>query len=264
MRDDGDGDGWGNAKSVSAKSVSAKSVSDREADPVATGSWEPGPPSARAMAPGAVGGAIIPLAVYYSVRPHLGGDAPALIVAGIPAAAWVAIQWARQRRIDPIGSIVLFGFVAGVLVSLAMGGSAFVLKVRDSGFTCLFGLACLASLTRPRPVMFYIGRALSAGNDPLKLAAYDALWGMPTAPRTFRVITVAWGAGLIVEAGIRVILAMSLPTGTFLAVSPVLAAVVIGGLFVFTVRWSKRARRLGEAKFAETGAVYPSVELPTA
>lgn len=224
--------------------------------------WEPGPPSPRAMAPGAVGGAVIPLAVYYSIRPHLGGDAPALMIAGVPAAAWVAVQWVRQRRIDPIGSIVLFGFIAGVIVSVAMGGSAFVLKVRDSGFTCLFGLACLASLWRPKPVMFYIGRALSAGNDPAKLAAYDELWTMPTAPRTFRIITVAWGTGLIVEAGIRVILAMALPTGTFLAVSPVLAAVVIGGLFVFTVRWSKRARRIGEARFAEAGVVYPSIEVP--
>lgn len=227
-------------------------------------SWEPGPPSVRAMAPGVIGGAIIPLAVYYTVRPHLGGDAPALMIAGVPAAAWVAIQWARQRRIDPIGAIVLFGFVAGVIVSVALGGSAFVLKVRDSGFTCVFGLACLASLTRRKPVMFYIGRAMSAGSDPAKLAVYDQLWDVPTAPRTFRIITVAWGAGLIVEGTARVILAMTLPTETFLAVSPVLAAVVIGGLFTFSVRWSKRARRIGEELFATTGMVYPSLELPTA
>lgn len=227
-------------------------------------SWEPGPPSVRSMAPGAIGGAVIPLAVYYSVRPHLGGDAPALMIAGIPAAAWVAIQWARQRRIDPIGSIVLLGFLAGVTVSLAMGGSAFVLKIRDSGFTFLFGLACLASLSRPRPVMFYMGRALSAGNDPAKLAAYDQLWEVPTAPRAFRIITVAWGSGLIVEASARVILAVTLPTATFVALSPILAAVVIGGLFGFTVRWSKRARRIGEEMFADASIVYPSVELPTA
>ena len=226
--------------------------------------WEPGAPSLRAMAPGAVGGAVIPLAVYYSVRSHVGGDAPALMIAGIPAAGWVALQWVRQRRLDPIGSIVLFGFIAGVIASVALGGSAFVLKVRDSGFTCLFGLACLASLLRPRPVMFYIGRALSAGNDPAKLAAYDELWTMPTAPRTFRIITVAWGVGLILEAGIRVLLAMTLQTGTFLAVTPVLSTVAFGGLFGFTVWLSKRARRVGEEMYADLGVVYPSVELPTA
>jgi len=225
-------------------------------------SWEPGAPSLRAMGPGAIGGAVVPLATYYAVRSHVGGDAPALMIAGVPAAAWIAVEWLRRRRIDPIGCIVLFGFVAGILASVALGGSAFVLKVRDSAFTALFGLACLGSLAFERPMMFFIGRALSAGDDPAKLAAYDELWAMPTAPRTFRHVTTAWGAGLIVEAALQVALARVLPTGPFLAVSPVLAGVAIGGLFAFTVWWSKRARRIGEAAAAELGLIYPSI--PTA
>ena len=222
-------------------------------------SWEPGAPSLRAMAPGAIGGAVVPLGVYYAVRPHVGGDAPALMIAGIPAAAWVALQWVRSRRIDPIGAIVLFGFLAGLVVSAALGGSAFVLKVRDSAFTGLFGLVCLGSLCAARPLMFFIGRALSAGDDPAKLAAYEELWAMPTAPRTFRIITASWGVGLIAEAAARVLLALAVPTGPFLALSPVLSGVVLGGLFAFTVWFSKRARRLGEAQFAELGFNYPSV-----
>ena len=222
-------------------------------------SWEPGAPSLGAMAPGVVGGAIVPLAVYYAVRSHVGGDAPALMIAGAPAAAWVAFEWLRRRRIEPIGCIVLFGFVAGILASIALGNSAFILKVRDSAFTALFGLVCLASLTQKRPLMFFMGRALSAGHDPAKLAAYEELWSMPSAPRTFRIITTAWGVGLIAEAGARVLLAMSLSTGPFLAASPVLGGIVIGGLFAFTVWFSKRARRLGEIEFVETGIAYPSV-----
>ncbi len=223
--------------------------------------WEPGAPSLRAMGPGVIGGAVIPLAVYYAVRPHVSGDAPALIIAGAPAAAWVAIEWMRKRRIDPIGCIVLFGFIAGILASVALGGSAFVLKVRDSAFTTLFGLACLSSLFWSRPLMFFIGRALSAGDDPAKLAAYDELWTMPNSPRTFRLITAAWGVGLIIEAAARVLLALALPTGPFLAVSPVLGGIVIGGLFGFTVWYSRRARRLGEAEFADLGLTYPSVQV---
>lgn len=221
--------------------------------------WEPGAPSLRSMAPGLVGGGIVPLAIYYLVRSHVGGDAHALMIAGVPAAAWVAIQWVRTRRIDPIGCIVLFGFVAGVVASMLLGGSAFVLKIRDSAFTALFGLTCLASLFAARPLMFYIGRALSAGNDPAKLAAYDELWTVPTAPRTFRLITVVWAVGLVAEAGARVVLAEVLPTGPFLAVSPVLVGSVTAGLFAFTVWFSRRARRLGEAQFAELGIIYPSV-----
>ena len=94
--------------------------------------------------------------------------------------------------------------------------------------------------------MFFIGRALSAGDDPAKLAAYDELWTMPNSPRTFRLITLAWGVGLILEASARVMLALALPTGPFLAVSPILGGVVIGSLFGFTVWYSRRARRTGE------------------
>lgn len=221
--------------------------------------WEPGAPSLRAFAPGAIGGGAIPLGVYYAVRPHVGTDAHALMIAGAPAALWVVLQWIRHRRLDPIGTIVFVGLVVGIAASLLLGGSAFVLKVRDSGFTIAFGLVCLASLWFHRPLMFFIGRAMSAGDDPAKLAAYDELWTMPTAPRTFRILTVVWGVGLILEASTRVIIAMLLPTGAFLAASPVLAAVVFGSLFAFTAWYSRRARRLAEELYAETGVIFPSV-----
>ena len=71
-------------------------------------------PSLGSIAPSVVGGAIVPLAVYYLVRSHVGSDADALAIAGIPAAIWVIGQFMRRRRIDPIGAIVLFGFVVGL------------------------------------------------------------------------------------------------------------------------------------------------------
>lgn len=221
--------------------------------------WEPGAPSVRAMAPSAIPGAIIPIAVYYLVRHHVNGDAEALMLAGVPAAIWVLFQWVTHRRIDPIASIVLFGFVAGVLVSVALGGNAFVLKVRDSVFTFLFGVACLVSLRARRPVMFYVGKALSAGEDEQRQAAYDAMWDLPTVPGVFTVITVCWGLGLIFDAAGRVVLAVVLPTGPFLVAAGSLGGCVFGGLFVFTLAYSRRARRLGDAILVEEGLTFPSV-----
>jgi hypothetical protein len=213
--------------------------------------WEPGAPDLRALAPSAIGGAIVPLGVYYAVRHQVHGDATALAIAGIPAAAWVGISWIRRRQLDPIGAIVLFGFVAGLAASAALGGNAFVLKVRDSAFTALFGVLCLASLRfLPRPMMFYIGRALSAGDDPIRIGAYDALWELPPARRTFAIITTVWGIGLVCEASARVTLAAILPTGPFLAASPALAAVAFGGMFAFTVWYSRYSRERVQAQQA--------------
>jgi hypothetical protein len=205
--------------------------------------WEPTVPSPRAIAPSVVGGAIVPLAVYYLVRHEAGSDAAALAIAGIPAAGWVTLQWVRHRRVDPIGAIVVLGFAGGLAVSAALGGSAFVLKVRDSAFTCLLGLACFLSLRFRRPVMFYLGRSFSAGDDPDRRAAYEGLWTLPGGPHTFRVITAVWGVGLICDAGLRVMLAASLPTGAFLATSPTAAGLMFSALFAFTVWYSRAARR---------------------
>lgn len=233
----------------------------RVADPADTDAagWEPGAPSLRAMAPGFVGGAAVPLAVYFLVRPHVRTDATALIIAGAFPAGWVFANWLRTRRVDPIGCIVLFGFLAGVGASELLGGSAFVLKVRDSAFTALFGIACLCSLVARRPMMFHIGKALSAGGDERRRAAYDELWQLPTVPRVFRLITVVWAVGLMGEAGVRVLLALTLPTGTFVAVSPAVFAVTFAVLFGFTVAYSRRARRRGEALLEETGQSFPVV-----
>jgi hypothetical protein len=216
------------------------------------------------MAPSTVFGAIVPLTVYYVVRRHVGSDATALVIAGAFPAAWVLVELARKRTLDAIGSITLFGFLAGIAASYALGGNAFVLKVRDSAFTALFGLVCLVSLAWHRPMMFHLGKALSAGDDHDRRAAYDELFALPTARRTFAVITVAWGCGLLVEAAVRVVLAVALPTGTFLAVSPVIGGVFFGGLFVFTLRYSKVARQRGEALLAEAGLGYPMVPTSSA
>jgi len=206
--------------------------------------WEPGLPPLRAIAPSAIGGALVPLAVYYLVRSHVGSDAVALAIAGIPAALWVGLQFVRQHRIDPIGGIVLFGFVVGLTVSFAMGGNAFVLKVRDAGFIFLFGLASLVSaVSGRRPLTFYVGRALSAGSDPRRIQLYDQLWESAAARATFRLINLVWGIGLMCEAATRVVLATDLSTKTFLAVAPVISAAFLGSLGVFSIWLVGRSRR---------------------
>ena len=213
-----------------------------------TDGWEPGPPTMRGMAPSMLGGAAVPLAVYYLVRPHLGSDATALMVAGVPASVWVAVGRVRHRTFDPVGTITLFGFIAGVLASAALGGSAFVLKVRDSVFTGGLGLTCLASLiVGRRPAMFYIGRQLSAGENARRRGLYEQLWDLPPARFVFSVMTALWAVLLLGESSARVLLAIALPTGAFLAASPALAATIFGAGGALTIWFSKVAITRGTA-----------------
>ena len=194
--------------------------------------------------PSLIWGAALPIGVYFLVRSHVRTDAAALIVAGCFSAGWILLQFVRQRRVDAVGVIVLSGFAVGVVSSTLLGGNAYVLKVRDGFFTALFGVACIVTVfTHDRPALFYVGRYLSAGNDPDKVSAFDRLHELPVGRHAFRVLSVVWGIGLVVEAAFRLTLADILPTGTFLAVSPFITAGVIGSLFAFTALYTTAASR---------------------
>jgi hypothetical protein len=205
--------------------------------------WEPGIPSIREHLPSLVFGAAVPIGIYFLVRSHVRTDTAGLVIAGCFSVTWIVIQFVRQRRIDVVGAIVLVGFAVGVASSTLLGGNDYMLKVRDAFFTALFGVACIVTIfTHDRPALFYVGRYLSAGTDPEKVTAFDRLHEVPIGRHTFRVLSVVWGIGLVVEASTRMALADVLPTGTFLAVSPFITATVIGSLFAFTALYSKRAQ----------------------
>ncbi len=230
-----------------------------EVDPAPAGGsltgWQPGIPSLREHLPSLVFGAALPIGVYFLVRSHVRTDTAGLVVAGCFSVGWIVIQFVRQRRIDVVGAIVLTGFAVGVLSSTLLGGNDYVLKVRDAFFTALFGVACIVTIfTHDRPALFYVGRYLSAGTDPAKVSAFDRLHEVPIGRHTFRVLSVVWGIGLVIEASTRLALADVLPTGTFLAVSPFITATVIGTLFAFTALYSKRAQLAFAASVSGDGA----------
>jgi hypothetical protein len=230
----------------------------------AADAWQPGIPDLKEHLPSIVWGAAFPIGVYFLVRRHVNSDAQALIVAGGCSVVWIVFQFVRRRRVDLVGVIVLFGFVVGVASSILLHGNAYVLKVRDAFFTALFGAACVVTVfTHERPTLFYVSRYLSTGNDPDKVAAYNLLHEVPIGRRTFKVLSIVWGIGLMAEAGFRMVLAEMLPTGTFLAVSPFITTSIIGSLFAFTVVYSKRAQ-LESAALTELAAETVSEQVPGA
>lgn len=223
--------------------------------------WEPGAPSIRALAPGLLVGGVAPLMVYVLVHPALGSEVAALLVAGSVPALWVAVLAVAQRRLEPIGCIVFVALAIGVLMAV-VGGGPYGVKAKDAVFASFAAVVCLSSLVvGKRPIMFRLAKAISAGTDADKHAAFDALWEIPTGARTFRVITVAWGVGFAVDAAAQFALDGALSTPAFLVAGPAVGGVAVVGLIAGTIWYSRRARRLGEEALAGTGIDYPSLPL---
>jgi hypothetical protein len=186
--------------------------------------------------------ATIPAACYwFSKRFVSPSEMTALIVAtGFPVFK-SAYDVARHGEIDPVAVIVLLGIGTGIL-ALSVGGDSRMLLIRESFFTGAFGIACLISLTFPRPIMFYFGRHFIAGKDPQKLATFDARWQDPRARRAHRLVTVVWGLVYVGEFIARVLLVYRAPASVVLVVSPFLTGVATILVVMWTFWYAFRVR----------------------
>jgi|SRR5579864_2773219 len=195
---------------------------------------------------------LLDVALPYLAYRYLTQRVPAMPLATVLAWTMVfpatanALTVARRRRLDIIGTIVLAGIVVSI-VGVRFGADPRILLIRESFVTGMLGLLCLLSLTLSRPLMFYVGRELTTGNDPVRVGEFDALWQWEDARRSFRLITIVWGVGWLAECFLRVILAFTLPVGRVLVVAPLLLAAITAGMLLWTMRYVARRRAAGEA-----------------
>jgi hypothetical protein len=124
-----------------------------------------------------------PYLAYRLLTQYLPGisTAAALGLAGVFPAAGNVASLARRRRIDIIGAIVLTGIIVSIFAVL-LGGDPKIVLVRESFVTGALGVVCLLSLLFPRPLLFYIGREFSTGDDPVRIAAFNDLGQVPRRP----------------------------------------------------------------------------------
>src|SRR5262249_14720470 len=104
-----------------------------------------------------------------------------------------------------------------------------------SFLTATFGLICLSSLLAQRPLMFYIIRQFVAGDDLKRLERWNSLWQYPRFRSAQRLVTMTWGTAFLVEAFLRVGLALLLSPGQMVVRSPVMAF----GAMIALIGWTR-------------------------
>ncbi|HEV7651562.1 MAG TPA: VC0807 family protein [Actinophytocola sp.] len=178
--------------------------------------------------------AAVPLVVYLLVRSHVDSDVTALAIAvAVPVAVTLG-GFAMRRRLDPIGAVAVVAFGLVLIVLALTGGNPLVLKLQEAVVTGPLGVVLLGSVVIGRPAHPLVSRVL-ARRDPASAARLDD----QQRRRGANVVTTVLGTTLALHALVLLALALSLPTGTYLAVSrPIGLAIVAAGTAVLL--WYRR------------------------
>jgi hypothetical protein len=198
--------------------------------------------------------AVVPVVVYnLALRSVTSSEAVALSLAAVVPLLGTAVELARRRRLDFIGTLAVLG-IAVSLGGMLVSGDPRLLLMRESFLTGALGLACLLSLVvLPRPLMFYVGRQFMAADDPRQLELYESSWRSPAGRRVHRLITAVWAGAYVGEFLARVAMVLLLPTAVVLVAGPV----VLGGITLATIAWTLGYARRRQADPLRPGRLGP-------
>jgi hypothetical protein len=193
------------------------------------------------LLPGAAASIVAPALAYTLIRPHVASSAAALLAAMAIPAGWTLATFAWRRRADRLGLLSVAGLGIALAVTYLTGGSTLALELQDPAETAAIGLACMVSVIARRPLYLIALRLLARRNAQAARMLAD-----PAIRRSATVETAIIGAIFLVHAIAITILALTLPTVTFLAVYRLVGLPIIAaGLAVLI--WYRRRRR-GKAR----------------
>ncbi|MEU3984641.1 VC0807 family protein [Streptomyces sp. NPDC026672] len=163
----------------------------------------------------------LPVGLFYLLRELGLGETAALLLSGVVPAVHTLYSVLRRRKVDALGVFTLTLLVVSAAASLLTADPRIILA-RGSLLTALAGLWLLVTLFTARPFTYQALRSLLPGRSE----RLETLWtGDHSFRRLWRVLTVVWGTGLLVDAVIRLIMAYTLPVDSVPALDAVLYAV---------------------------------------
>jgi hypothetical protein len=193
---------------------------------------------------------IAPLALFYGLRAAGMDQWLALMLGGVPPTVHAVYTAIARRRLDGLALFTLSILLGSVATSFVIGSPRFLLA-KDGWMTAVAGLWILVTL-RGTPFLQQFVQSLTTGDVHTRLTT---CWrDSPAYRHAMRVATSMWGVGLVLDAGIRVVLAYSLPVDQVPLISTLQYFVVYLGLEIGS-RLYLRRKSLKEQVFAESGQV---------
>jgi hypothetical protein len=181
----------------------------------------------------------LPLAGFYGLHLLGADDRSALLAATALAGLRVAWGVLRERTLNPFATVVLVAFGIGTVLTLVSGDTRFLL-LKNSFTTGAVGLVFLATVRWGRPLTL----AAAETFNPARAAEFRRQYRTdPRLRRGHRLSSGVWGAGLLLEALIRVPLVYALPVSVTVALSEALMIATLATLSTWNVFYVRRARR---------------------
>lgn len=149
--------------------------------------------------------------------------------------------WTRSRRLDPVGILIMASMATGVMGSIISGnlGSRIV---TDCVIGSAWGAAFLGSLIVGRPVLFFLIRAVVAGEDAERTDIWNSLWHYAAFRSAMRSMTAACSLIYFARVLITLVLAQALTTDAMATIAPLMSTGGTLGLFVL-IRFGMQAMR---------------------
>ena len=189
------------------------------------------------LLPSVLASIVAPAVGYGQIRPHVASNTIALLAAMAIPATYTLVVFAWRRRTDPFGLFSAAGFGIAVGASFLTGGSALAVELQDPAETGALGLVCVASVIVRRPLWLMVLRLAARRNAQAARRMAD-----PATRRAATVETAIIAAILLVHAIAVTILALTVPPGTFLALSRPVGLPLIGVGIAALVWYRRRSR----------------------
>ena len=176
---------------------------------------------------------VLPVALFYVLR-AFGVSAYLALLAGAAASlVSAAVSLIRDRQVNGVAAFMTTILVLSTVVSLLAGSPRFLLA-RDAWVTGAVGVWFIASCWSSRPLAYHLARAVGEGrfNWP---PDWEVRWERaPRFRRMWRVASVLWGIGTLLDAVLRWVMAYTLPIDVVPVLTQVLFGVTALVLFVVT------------------------------
>ncbi|MGI8713453.1 MAG: VC0807 family protein [Solirubrobacteraceae bacterium] len=187
-------------------------------------------------------GLVLPLVAYTIIRAVIGSATGALAITTAMPAIWLVVVGIARRRLDPVAVIVLVTTVVALAAFAFTGGDPLALKLRRGAVTGPMGIAALASVALGRPVLLLVAEHVAKLN-PDRRAEMEARLANPRRRRVATILTAIVGAFFTLDGASQVALALTVPTGSFVADSTAARIIIVGTGLVVTATYLRRQKQ---------------------